>query len=75
MKGAWEWFNGKKTVIGTVIILAAEGVKLFFPELIEPQKVEFIQSVGMILGGVGLVHKGTKTETWKKISPKGKLNP
>jgi len=72
MKKAWNWLNGRKTVIGTVIILAAEGVKLFFPELIEPQKIEFVQSIGMILGGVGLVHKGAKTETWKKINPNGK---
>jgi len=64
----WKYINGKKTSAGMVIVLLANFIKLFLPNLLPLEQIEFIETIGIILGGGGLLHKGKKFLTIKKIS-------
>lgn len=64
--GIVEWFNGRKTAIGGKTLILAEfidkvvvGIWHFNPAWM-PQVTETLEWFGFILGGVGLLHKGTK---------------
>ncbi len=60
------WFNGKKTVIATALFI----ISAFFDQVVIaqwgvsadwiPKLTGTLDWVGMILGGVGLTHKGIK---------------
>jgi hypothetical protein len=52
MKKIWEWLNGKKTVIGTLLIAAS----FVIPEPYD--KVAY--TLGGLIGGTGLAHKAQK---------------
>jgi len=62
----WDWFNGKKTNIGAVLLFVA----VFFTEVlvgkwnlagtwVQPL-IETLNWIGMALTGGGLVHKAVK---------------
>lgn len=53
-----EFLNGKKTVIGFLCLLAAQGVKTLAPEM--GAVVTALEWLGGILGSVGVVHKAVK---------------
>lgn len=62
----WTWFNGKKTIIGTIILLisaiieqVAVGIWGIQSDWL-PKAVQTCDWIGMALGGVGLFHKGVK---------------
>src|SRR3972149_506606 len=61
-----EWFNGKKTIIGSIMMTIA----IFLTEVVIgiwaadwvwlPGVISTLNWVGMLLGGTGLIHKGIK---------------
>ena len=55
LAGAWEWFNGNKTIIGALFLAAAP----LFPDYVFVHQV--LLYVGGILGGTGLLHKVVKS--------------
>lgn len=65
----WNWFNGKKTVIGLALI----GIATFLSEIVVgkwevvatwiPKLIETLSWIGVALTGSGLLHKGTKAVT------------
>ena len=50
----WQWLDGKKTTIGTVMLL---GSKLFPEQTFAHQALDL---GGELLGGIGILHKGQK---------------
>lgn len=66
MKAIWEYFNGNKTTIAAVLMMAA----IFGQEVVidiwmyQPEwmfkMLKSLNWIGMSLGGVGILHKGTK---------------
>lgn len=66
MKQAWEFLNGNKTNIAAVVLV----ISVFLSEVIvgiwgyDPDwmgnTIRTLDWFGMILGGVGLTHKGVK---------------
>lgn len=72
MKNIWEFLNGNKTTFGMVLVLVAQGLKVFAPGLITPEQAAFIEQTGMILGGVGVAHKGLKSEKVQNAINKAK---
>lgn len=62
----WRWFDGKKTVIGTIFLFIATIINevviaiigLNFPWLVITAKV--FSYFGLMFGGVGVTHKGVK---------------
>jgi len=56
MKKLWEWLNGNKTIIGT-LILAIAGTGLIPDHTVLYQ---FLLWAGGLLAGGGLVHKVAK---------------
>lgn len=67
MKKLWNWLKGKKTNIGMVIMLVAQGVQVFAPNVLPANQIDYIQMLGGLIGGVGLAHKGVKTSMVKNI--------
>ena len=63
MQKLWQILNGNKTTIGMIIVLVAQGVKVFAPTFLTPDQVNFIETAGMVIGGGGLLHKGIKNQT------------
>lgn len=62
----WNWLNGKKTVIGTICMIAAIilkdvllGIWNCNPGWLEPT-LKTLEYFGVLMGGVGMVHKGMK---------------
>ena len=55
MKALWDWFNGNKTIIGTLILTVT-------PMLLGDHTLafEFLMWLGGILAGTGVVHKALK---------------
>lgn len=60
LKNTISFLNGKKTVIGTTILLASMGAQAFFPSILTPEQFNFIDLFGATLSGAGLLHKGVK---------------
>jgi len=53
----WDWFNGNKTVIGTLILVLAEADgELFGIPIVE----QFALWFGGLLAGTGFIHKIVK---------------
>jgi hypothetical protein len=67
LKQLWNYLNGKKTSIGLAVMLTAQAIQVFAPNLMAVEQTEFLQTLGALIGGFGLVHKGTKTETAQKL--------
>lgn len=66
LKQLWEFFSGKKTVIGMSIIAVNAIVKFFFPNALPDDIHEVIRWVGEGIGGFGLLHKAEKTKTVRR---------
>jgi len=67
LKQLWEFLNGKKTNIGMAIVLIAQGIQVFTPNLLPTEQIDFIQMVGGLIGGFGLAHKGAKTKPIQQL--------
>lgn len=55
-----SFFNGSKTNIGVAIILISMGLQAFFPEALTISQYNFFDTLGYVLSGIGLGHKGIK---------------
>jgi ABC-type phosphate transport system auxiliary subunit len=67
LKKIWRFLSGKKTVIGMIMMLTAQGLQAFFPNALTPDQINFLNTAGAAIGGIGLIHKGAKTETAKRL--------
>lgn len=58
MMKVWKWLSGKKTVIGTILLMLSTIIKMTETDihwlLITSSALDML---GLILGGVGLGHK------------------
>jgi len=77
LKQIWKWLNGKKTTIATIVMSSTQLIQLVAPALIPVPIVNVLMIIGSALGGVGLFHKGIKTQAGQnlihtKIKPKKK---
>ena len=68
LKETWQFLSGKKTTIGMILMITAQGLQAFFPHALTPDQIDFIQAAGAAVGGLGLLHKGAKTETAHKLT-------
>ena len=66
MKKILSFLNGKKTAIGMGLMLIAQGLKVFFPEVLNGDQIDYIETIGLIIGGGGLLHKGAKAKLTKQ---------
>lgn len=66
MTRTWDWFNGKKTVMGTACLFASAFITQVLIDIwgldAEPLQHtrETLDWLGLILGGTGLMHKAVK---------------
>lgn len=73
MKAVWTWFDGKKTLIGTIILFLSAFVSQFLQGIwqlpAEPwNKVSMsLDWIGMAVAGLGAVHKAQKAATTKPV--------
>jgi hypothetical protein len=75
LKQLWKWLNGKKTNIGMAVMLTAQAIQVFVPNLMPVEQTEFLQTLGALIGGFGLAHKAGKSkpiQQFLKIKPKEK---
>jgi len=63
----WNPLNGKKRDMGIILWLAGKGLEAFFPDLLNLSQTEFLQTIGMILMGVGEAHSLAKKNITKKL--------
>lgn len=61
-KPLWNFLNGNKTAIGMLLLLLAQGSQAFFPSLMTQPQINFLETTGAVIGGIGVIHKGVK---WK----------
>jgi hypothetical protein len=58
----WDWFNNKKTVIGTCLLLAAQAMRILFPD--GEDWAGLLENIAAVLGvtiaSLGLAHKYAK---------------
>lgn len=66
LRKSWKWFNGKKTAIGYIGIQFC--VTSFAKQHIDQSTLELMQLGFTVIGGTGVIHKVTKSETIKKVS-------
>ena len=74
MNKIWEFFKGKKTVIGGLIVLAVKGITVFFPDLLTPDQITYLASIGEMMLGVGIIHKGVNSSKTTRIKIKNSFN-
>ena len=60
IKKTWNYFNGKKTTISMIAILAVKGVTAFLPNALTPDQANVLTDIALLFGGLGVIHKGTK---------------
>lgn len=60
MKKLWNWFNGKKTNIGSTIVSLASVAVLIFPEHTTAYKIGL--GIGLTAQALGIGHKIEKGE-------------
>jgi hypothetical protein len=68
MSSIWNWLDGNKTLIGSIILNIAQ----FIPEGTEVTGIpvnSILYWLGGVLSGGGLAHKTAKVMNNKKISP------
>ena len=68
----WNAINGNKTTIGMIIVLLSQGMKLFVPGVLSPEQLTYIESIGLMIGGVGVGHKALKTDRVKNAINRAK---
>lgn len=58
-----DFLNGKKTVIGTIML----ALSVWLPQFgIDGQWIQWLVWIGTAMGGVGTLHKGVKGELSKQ---------
>ena len=57
LKAIWDWLNGNKTLIGTLILVLVNQDGCIFGNCVVE---DFLQWLGGLLAGVGVVHKLAK---------------
>lgn len=62
LKKAWKWFDGKKTGIGTTMLIASEFFKPY------TAAYQILKVGGTLLGGTGTVHKIEKSGVIQKLA-------
>lgn len=67
LKQLWEFLNGKKTNIGMAVMLAAQAIQVFTPNLMPAEQTQFLQTLGAMIGGFGLAHKAGKTKPIQQL--------
>lgn len=70
----WKFLNGKKTTIGMLLMLLAQGSQAFFPSLMNADQLSFLTTTGALIGGMGVIHKGAKSQTGQSFITKIKQN-
>ena len=64
LSNIWDWFNGRKTIIGAGLLIAgtvASGGVPFIPAIAAAAPaVPYLLGAGTLLGGTGLAHKALK---------------
>lgn len=58
MNNISKWVFKNKRNIGIAIMVANQGLKVFFPDLMTPEQSNWINGVGLTIAGTGLVHHG-----------------
>ena len=58
MTKTWKWFDGKKTIIGTVLLIIY-GIP-HLEEYIGMHALDIVYYLGTALGASGLIHKTAK---------------
>lgn len=53
----WQKLNGIKTKIGAALMLVAQAGPMIYPA---PEVWQIVNSLGVLLAGVGLAHAGAK---------------
>jgi hypothetical protein len=53
---SWDWFSGKKTVIGTTCLIIAQHLPNDSTEAL------VLSIIGQVFGGVGIFHKAQKNQ-------------
>lgn len=62
MKNFWNWLDGKKTIIGAILMLIVNSD--YIASLItNPDLYLLLQSLSMAIFGGGLIHKAVKPKT------------
>lgn len=62
MANILTWFNGRKTAIGMVLLLAAQGIELLATPGSATTVVQILNWIGAALGATGVAHKVAKRE-------------
>jgi hypothetical protein len=57
VKKVWDKTTGYKTIVSGVLLLILQGVKLFWPEVINPNVYQWIQDILLLTGGMGIGDK------------------
>lgn len=60
----WKWLDQKKTMIGSLALIASEVVP-------DPTITAILKGVGIIFGATGVVHKVAKKDYGDNILPSG----
>jgi hypothetical protein len=58
MENLINWFNGKKTTIGAIILFIA--VMPHIDEYVGQNLVDILNYIGQAFVGIGIMHKGVK---------------
>jgi hypothetical protein len=59
----WNLLNGKKTVIGVILIIILRGIVAVFPDLLSLEVQKWIEDILLLFtGGIGIGHKIIKKE-------------
>lgn len=65
-KNLWSFFDGKKTVIGSALLMLSVVIQELVIEILEYDEpweyklIRVLNYVGSFLGGAGIAHKGMK---------------
>ena len=60
MNKIWDWFDGKKTSIGAILLIACGVPNL--EKWVSPDIIEAVYYVGTTLGAGGVIHRITKNK-------------
>jgi len=64
MKAVWEWLNGRKVIIGSILLIFAQIMRVIYPDL--SGWPEIVEQVASLLGATvavgGLAHKAVKAQ-------------
>lgn len=67
LKEIWEKFEGKKRHIGGAIMLVSLGIQAFFPSILTPEQLKFIEYTGAFIATGGWLTVAVKEKIPDKI--------